>query len=159
MPPSWVISAGRSCSPGPRPSLMRKENPRTYKTGPRYALLAPVGDLAAYCFPPTAYCSSKSAPLPAVAFDEVIGLLRPPASRRIESQPIASVLFPAIENRIHELPGEVHGIGAIEQRGITEHTIEQQGFISGGRRRPERFSVKEFHLHGANLHGGAGQLG
>src|ERR1019366_1249496 len=47
----------------------------------------------------------QSLPLSAIAFDEIVRFGRSPTARRVKGEPLALILLPTLQDRIHKFPG------------------------------------------------------
>src|SRR5690606_30735032 len=67
-------------------------------------------------------------PVPALAFDELVGLFRAVAAGRVGTW-FAVVTMPATQNRVDPAPGCFHLVAAHEQRRVALDDIEQEALV------------------------------
>src|SRR5579872_4849779 len=70
----------------------------------------------------------------------------------------APLAFPGIEYRLHETPGSLHSIGAIEKGGIPTHGIIQKRSISAAFAGTKSGPIAEIHSHARQAHLLSGQF-
>src|SRR5215472_1428673 len=97
-------------------------------------------------------------PLPAVTFEQKIGLSRSPAPRGILWHSCSPSRAPNVQNGIDQCPSCFDAVAAIKKSSITPDTIVQQGGVSAARRLPESLAVTEIHGDIAEAHFRSGAL-
>src|ERR1700756_4309076 len=89
--------------------------------------------------------SRDQAPLPAAAPQQVVRRFRSGAPRSVGFERHSLVIVPQIEDRLHDLPPGFDPVGAVEQHGVTDHAIIDEGLVPGGRLGAEIVLVREIH--------------
>src|SRR5436309_14752302 len=84
-------------------------------------------------------------PLSAVTFEQKIGFSWSPAPRWILWHGGALGRTPDVEDGIHQRPGRLNAVAAIEERGIASHTIVQECRVGATRPISKSFAIAEIH--------------
>src|SRR5205085_1501665 len=87
---------------------------------------------------------SWTAPAPAVAAEEVVGLFRAPRAGLVAGQGDVALLE-RLQHRVDDTPGLGHLVGADEQRLVAEEGVEQQPLVGLRRLLQEGGAVEEVH--------------
>src|SRR5215831_8541847 len=98
-------------------------------------------------------------PPAAVAFEQKIGLSRPPASRRVLRHGGRTRCAPDVEDGIHEGPRSFDAVAAIEERGVAAQAVVQQSSVCAAAGITKSLAVAEIHGDVSNAHLCAGPLG
>src|ERR1700731_1657767 len=86
-------------------------------------------------------------PTAAIAFHQFVGLSRAPGSSGIVGEITRRQRLPHVEYGIDNAPTSLDHVGALEQRGIADHAVMQQAFVSSRRSNAEIVGVGEVHIH------------
>src|SRR5207245_8287380 len=94
---------------------------------------------------------SGSAPVPSITTQQLVSFMRTPTSRGIGGHG-APLLFPGSEYRLHESPGSLDPIGAVEKGCIPTHAVVQERSISAAFASPKSGAITEIHGHERQAH-------
>src|SRR6266581_3360321 len=98
-------------------------------------------------------------PSTAIAREQFVRFCRPPASGRIVRKALGRSVGPRIQNGLNHSPARLHHVRTLEQRGVPHHTVVHETFVPGAMRTPEVARVVKLHIHEAELHHRAWNLG
>src|SRR5450755_1812471 len=77
--------------------------------------------------------ASQLAPVAIVLLQQIFGFPRTPGTGGIVGEVAGRQGFPHIKQRLNYGPTCLHHVGALEQRGVTDHAVVQQTFVAGTR--------------------------
>src|SRR6266850_3695616 len=98
-------------------------------------------------------------PLSAIAFEQYIGFPRPPAAGRILWHNGAPGGAPDLENGIHERPGRLDAVAAIEQRSVAADAIVKERGVGAACGAAKPFAIAEVHGDVTDAHLGPRTFG
>src|SRR5260370_1789347 len=98
-------------------------------------------------------------PRTSIARKQFVGFWRPPASGRIVRKTLGRGGGPRIQNRLNYSPARLHHVRALEQGGVAHHAVVPEPFVPGAVRTPEVARVGKLHIHEAELHHWARNVG
>src|SRR5215469_14819767 len=95
------------------------------------------------------WASCDRPPPPAAAPKQGVCRLRAGAARRVYLERGGLVVFPQIEDRLHNRPPGFDRVGPVEQHRVTDHAVINQGLVARGRLGVKVILVREIHPHPA----------
>src|SRR5215467_5433425 len=98
-------------------------------------------------------------PAASVTGEQALRLFRAFAARLVGCEVLCAGVAPGIDERLHCAPARLDAIGALEQRGVTDHAVVDQRLVAGAPCRFEIILVIERHPNACNDHRWARHLG
>src|SRR5215469_251217 len=97
-------------------------------------------------------------PVPTVSRHQFLGFPRSPCACWIVREFAWRQRFPYVEYRIDNCPAGFDHVGALEERGVADHAVVKEHFVSGLRGTAKVILIVETHVHRTDLHQRTGNL-
>jgi hypothetical protein len=102
---------------------------------------------------------TDSPPGAAVPSHKFVGFLRSPRAGSIVGKTASRERFPNVNDRLDGSPTGFHHVRALKKSGVAHHAVVKKAFVACAVRLAKIARVIEIHVHQAELHDRAGNLG